>query len=149
RPKLSSCPERAANWQVRCWNRWPNRGQEASNCAKITKFPVKFPAAGKLQEPIAPGIPRRNSHGANAGATARAAAPRGRQGLRQAMISGDGSTPGTIGLVGSRSNIPLASLERHCPMNQSSVVRSDPHILGGTPVFVGTRVPVQALIDYI
>jgi uncharacterized protein (DUF433 family) len=34
-------------------------------------------------------------------------------------------------------------------MNQSSVVRSDPHILGGTPVFVGTRVPVQALIDYI
>jgi uncharacterized protein (DUF433 family) len=34
-------------------------------------------------------------------------------------------------------------------MNQSSVIRSDPDILGGTPVFVGTRVPVQALIDYI
>lgn len=34
-------------------------------------------------------------------------------------------------------------------MKQSSVVRSDPDILGGTPVFVGTRVPVQALIDYI
>ncbi len=32
---------------------------------------------------------------------------------------------------------------------ESSVVRSDPDILGGTPVFVGTRVPVQALIDYI
>ena len=31
----------------------------------------------------------------------------------------------------------------------SSVVHSDPEILGGTPVFVGTRVPVQALIDYI
>jgi len=30
-----------------------------------------------------------------------------------------------------------------------SVVHSDPDILGGTPVFVGTRVPVQALIDYI
>ena len=30
-----------------------------------------------------------------------------------------------------------------------SVVHSDPEILGGTPVFVGTRVPVQALIDYI
>jgi uncharacterized protein (DUF433 family) len=29
------------------------------------------------------------------------------------------------------------------------VVHSDPEILGGTPVFVGTRVPVQALIDYI
>lgn len=28
-------------------------------------------------------------------------------------------------------------------------VRSDPEILGGTPLFVGTRVPLQALIDYI
>jgi uncharacterized protein (DUF433 family) len=34
-------------------------------------------------------------------------------------------------------------------MTRSSVVHSDPDILGGTPVFVGTRVPVQALIDYI
>ena len=34
-------------------------------------------------------------------------------------------------------------------MKKSSVVHSDPDILGGTPVFVGTRVPVQALIDYI
>jgi len=34
-------------------------------------------------------------------------------------------------------------------MNRSSAVHSDPEILGGTPVFVGTRVPVQALIDYI
>ncbi len=34
-------------------------------------------------------------------------------------------------------------------MTEPSVVRSDPDILGGTPVFVGTRVPVQALIDYI
>jgi uncharacterized protein (DUF433 family) len=32
---------------------------------------------------------------------------------------------------------------------KQSVVHSDPEILGGTPVFVGTRVPVQALIDYI
>ena len=31
----------------------------------------------------------------------------------------------------------------------SLFVHSDPDILGGTPVFVGTRVPVQALIDYI
>jgi uncharacterized protein (DUF433 family) len=31
----------------------------------------------------------------------------------------------------------------------SSAVHSDPEILGGTPVFVGTRVPVHALIDYI
>jgi uncharacterized protein (DUF433 family) len=34
-------------------------------------------------------------------------------------------------------------------MKLASVVHSDPEILGGTPVFVGTRVPVQALIDYI
>ena len=31
----------------------------------------------------------------------------------------------------------------------SDIVRSDPEILGGTPVFVGTRVPVQSLFDYL
>jgi uncharacterized protein (DUF433 family) len=30
-----------------------------------------------------------------------------------------------------------------------SVVHSDPEILSGTPVFVGTRVPVQSLFDYL
>ena len=34
-------------------------------------------------------------------------------------------------------------------MTERSVVHSDPNILGGIPVFVGTRVPLQALIDYI
>ena len=34
-------------------------------------------------------------------------------------------------------------------MKPSSVVHSDPEILGGTPVFIGTRVPLQALIDYL
>jgi uncharacterized protein (DUF433 family) len=29
------------------------------------------------------------------------------------------------------------------------VVHSDPEILGGTPVFVGTRVPVKTLYDYL
>jgi uncharacterized protein (DUF433 family) len=29
------------------------------------------------------------------------------------------------------------------------VIHTDPEILGGTPVFVGTRVPMQALIDYL
>ena len=28
-------------------------------------------------------------------------------------------------------------------------VHSDPEILGGTPVFVGTRVPVRTLLDYL
>lgn len=29
------------------------------------------------------------------------------------------------------------------------VVHSDPEILGGTPVFVGTRVPLKNLLDYL
>ena len=33
--------------------------------------------------------------------------------------------------------------------NPSSVVQSNPDVLGGTPVFAGTRVPVQSLIDYL
>jgi len=31
----------------------------------------------------------------------------------------------------------------------SPIVTSSPDILSGTPVFAGTRVPVQALIDYL
>ena len=31
----------------------------------------------------------------------------------------------------------------------SSLVHSDPEILGGTPVFIGTRVPVRTLLDYL
>lgn len=31
----------------------------------------------------------------------------------------------------------------------NQVIQSDPEILGGTPVFAGTRVPVQNLIDYL
>lgn len=35
-------------------------------------------------------------------------------------------------------------------MKQSnSVVHSDPEVMSGTPVFVGTRVPVQTLLDYL
>jgi uncharacterized protein (DUF433 family) len=29
------------------------------------------------------------------------------------------------------------------------IIQSDPEIMGGTPVFVGTRVPLQNLIDYL
>ena len=28
-------------------------------------------------------------------------------------------------------------------------IHSDPEIMGGTPVFVGTRVPFQTLLDYL
>ncbi|HZF10917.1 MAG TPA: DUF433 domain-containing protein [Thermoanaerobaculia bacterium] len=34
-------------------------------------------------------------------------------------------------------------------MQSHEVVHSDPEILGGAPVFVGTRVPVRNLIDYL
>lgn len=29
------------------------------------------------------------------------------------------------------------------------IIHSNPQILGGTPVFVGTRVPAQSLFDYL
>lgn len=29
------------------------------------------------------------------------------------------------------------------------IIHSDPETMGGTPVFVGTRVPLQNLIDYL
>lgn len=29
------------------------------------------------------------------------------------------------------------------------IIHSDPETLGGTPVFIGTRVPLQALMDYL
>ena len=35
------------------------------------------------------------------------------------------------------------------PTPKEPVIHSDPEILSGTPVFVGTRVPFQALLDYI
>ena len=34
-------------------------------------------------------------------------------------------------------------------MQPHEIAHSDPEILGGTPVFVGTRVPVQTLIVYL
>jgi len=34
-------------------------------------------------------------------------------------------------------------------MELSNVVHSDPEIMSGTPVFVGTRVPLYNLFDYL
>ncbi len=34
-------------------------------------------------------------------------------------------------------------------MKPRSVITKDPYILGGTAVFRGTRVPFQALLDYL
>jgi len=33
--------------------------------------------------------------------------------------------------------------------SQDRIIHTDPEILGGTPVFVGTRVPLRNLIDYL
>jgi uncharacterized protein (DUF433 family) len=32
---------------------------------------------------------------------------------------------------------------------EKAAIHSDPSIMGGTPVFVGTRVPFQTLLDYL
>jgi uncharacterized protein (DUF433 family) len=34
-------------------------------------------------------------------------------------------------------------------MDEKPVVHSDPEIMGGTPVFHGTRVPCRTLFDYL
>ena len=34
-------------------------------------------------------------------------------------------------------------------MKLDAIIHSDPEILGGTSVFVGTRVPVQSLFDHL
>ena len=31
----------------------------------------------------------------------------------------------------------------------SSIISASPEIMGGTPVFAGTRVPIQTLLDYL
>ena len=53
---------------------------------------------------------------------------------------GDGSAEGFGRLV---DYVDRMQIESH------PVVHSDPDISGGTPVFRGTRVPVQSLFDYL
>jgi uncharacterized protein (DUF433 family) len=38
---------------------------------------------------------------------------------------------------------------KRCDMQTQELIISSPDILGGTPVFIGTRVPVKNLTDYI
>ena len=42
---------------------------------------------------------------------------------------------------------PVCSVTRMTRL--SDIVRCDPDVLGGTPVFAGTRVPIQSLFDYL
>jgi uncharacterized protein (DUF433 family) len=53
----------------------------------------------------------------------------------------------TIVLFGLAPNTRRGIL--HFVMDPKQIVHSDPEILGGTPVCVGTRVPVDALIDFL
>jgi len=34
-------------------------------------------------------------------------------------------------------------------MSEKKIIDSDPEILGGTPVFSGTRVPIKSLFDHL
>jgi uncharacterized protein (DUF433 family) len=34
-------------------------------------------------------------------------------------------------------------------LKDSPIISTSPEIMGGTPVFAGTRVPVQTLLDYL
>ena len=34
-------------------------------------------------------------------------------------------------------------------MKHTTIISSDPEVMGGAPVFTGTRVPVQTLLDYL
>jgi uncharacterized protein (DUF433 family) len=47
------------------------------------------------------------------------------------------------------SREPRSEREKHPMKHTESVIQSDPEIMGGTPVFVGTRVPFQTLLDYL
>ncbi len=39
--------------------------------------------------------------------------------------------------------------ERELMRNSASIISVSPDVMGGTPVFTGTRVPVQTLLDYL
>lgn len=34
-------------------------------------------------------------------------------------------------------------------MSQSAIITASPDVMSGTPVFAGTRVPVETLLDYL
>ena len=59
--------------------------------------------------------------------------------------------PGQHHILVVISEKPFESLAE-TPLKIESVqqiITSDPEVMGGTPVFVGTRVPSQTLIDYL
>jgi uncharacterized protein (DUF433 family) len=53
------------------------------------------------------------------------------------------------GILSCEDSIEAGSHGEIRMMQLNQVVQSNPDILGGTPVFVGTRVPVQSLFDHL
>jgi uncharacterized protein (DUF433 family) len=53
------------------------------------------------------------------------------------------------GLVSSRSRSKLAEVGKIAMALSNGIIVKDPDVLGGTPVFSGTRVPFQTLLDYL
>jgi uncharacterized protein (DUF433 family) len=61
------------------------------------------------------------------------------------------------GRQGSTPDTKAKQIQRHRALESresayvtmAAVIQSDSDILGGTPVFVGTRVPLRNLIDYL
>ena len=43
----------------------------------------------------------------------------------------------------------MRRMDYRADMNTDDLITIDPEILGGTPVFKGTRVPVETLFDYL
>lgn len=50
--------------------------------------------------------------------------------------------------VNSTVEVPMRR-DRSEHLSNETVYHSDPEILGGTPVFVGTRVPVETLMEWL
>lgn len=50
--------------------------------------------------------------------------------------------------IGAKIAIAARSHHRHV-MKLSEIIVVDPELMSGTPCFTGTRVPVQALLDYL
>ena len=45
--------------------------------------------------------------------------------------------------------LPAPVIARNLQTMSSEILCRDPEVMGGTPVFRGTRVPVQTLMDYL
>jgi uncharacterized protein (DUF433 family) len=59
--------------------------------------------------------------------------------LRKLVLEGRGFRPSFL----------VRNLELRLMLKNSPIISASPEIMGGTPVFAGTRVPVQTLLDYL